>query len=127
VPPEQPHTRRSRSGTFVAKIEDRPLYRVISDLFNHGAADESVPVYAAAGYYYPGEGPRRAPGGAARLRLAVDANGRFNLEQSLEYARALEPYRLRWYEEPGDPLDCDPHSQVAQAADGTLLNFRTCG
>jgi Enolase C-terminal domain-like len=126
--PQSNHpTRRSRSGTFVAKIEDRPLYRVISDLFNHGAADESVPVYAAAGYYYPGEGPRRAPGGAARLRLAVDANGRFNLEQSLEYARALEPYRLRWYEEPGDPLDCDLHSQVAQAADGTLLNFRTCG
>src|SRR5918995_5452160 len=29
--------------------------------------------------------------------------------------RALEPYRLRWYEEPGDPLDCDLHSQVAQA------------
>jgi hypothetical protein len=48
-------TRRNRSGTFVAKIEDRPLYRVISDRFNHGAADESVPVYAAAGYYYPGK------------------------------------------------------------------------
>jgi D(-)-tartrate dehydratase len=29
--------------------------------------------------------------------------------------RALEPYRLRWYEGPGDPLDCNLHSQVAQA------------
>jgi len=38
-------------------------------------------------------------------QLAVDANGRFNLGQAIEYARELEPYRLLWYEEPGDPLD----------------------
>jgi D(-)-tartrate dehydratase len=38
-------------------------------------------------------------------RLAVDANGRFAEAQALEYGRALAPYRLRWYEEPGDPLD----------------------
>ena len=38
-------------------------------------------------------------------QLAVDANGRFNLHQAIEYARALEPYGLLWYEEPGDPLD----------------------
>lgn len=37
--------------------------------------------------------------------LAVDANGRFDLEKALAYARALEPYQLRWYEEAGDPLD----------------------
>jgi L-alanine-DL-glutamate epimerase-like enolase superfamily enzyme len=37
--------------------------------------------------------------------LAVDANGRFDLETARAYARALEPYRLRWYEEAGDPLD----------------------
>jgi L-alanine-DL-glutamate epimerase-like enolase superfamily enzyme len=38
-------------------------------------------------------------------RLAVDANGRFDLAQAIEYGRALEPLGLRWYEEPGDPLD----------------------
>ncbi|HEX6985377.1 MAG TPA: enolase C-terminal domain-like protein, partial [Planctomycetaceae bacterium] len=38
-------------------------------------------------------------------RLAVDANGRFDLETALAYAKALAPYGLRWYEEPGDPLD----------------------
>jgi L-alanine-DL-glutamate epimerase-like enolase superfamily enzyme len=38
-------------------------------------------------------------------RLAVDANGRFDLETAIAYAEALEPYRLRWYEEAGDPLD----------------------
>ncbi|MFD1826506.1 mandelate racemase/muconate lactonizing enzyme family protein [Mumia zhuanghuii] len=38
-------------------------------------------------------------------RLAVDVNGRFNLDEALEYARALDPYGLFWYEEVGDPLD----------------------
>jgi D(-)-tartrate dehydratase len=37
--------------------------------------------------------------------LAVDANGRFDLETALAYAAALEPYGLFWYEEAGDPLD----------------------
>lgn len=37
--------------------------------------------------------------------LAVDANGRFDLPTAIEYARALEPYDLFWYEEAGDPLD----------------------
>jgi L-alanine-DL-glutamate epimerase-like enolase superfamily enzyme len=38
-------------------------------------------------------------------QLAVDANGRFDLPTALAYARALAPYKLRWYEEAGDPLD----------------------
>lgn len=37
--------------------------------------------------------------------LAVDANGRFDLETAVAYAKALAPYHLRWYEEAGDPLD----------------------
>jgi len=38
-------------------------------------------------------------------RLAVDANGRFDLESAIAYARMLSDYPLFWYEEPGDPLD----------------------
>ena len=38
-------------------------------------------------------------------RLAVDVNGRFDLPTALEYAQAIEPYGLFWYEEIGDPLD----------------------
>ncbi|MEJ2479625.1 MAG: mandelate racemase/muconate lactonizing enzyme family protein [Acidihalobacter sp.] len=38
-------------------------------------------------------------------RLAVDANGRFDLATATAYARAIERYGLFWYEEPGDPLD----------------------
>ncbi|MEW2546780.1 enolase C-terminal domain-like protein [Streptomyces sp. NPDC047002] len=37
--------------------------------------------------------------------LAVDANGRFGTDDALRYAKALRGYGLRWYEEPGDPLD----------------------
>lgn len=37
--------------------------------------------------------------------LAVDANGRFDLETALAYARAMRGFGLRWYEEPGDPAD----------------------
>ena len=37
--------------------------------------------------------------------LAVDANGRFDLDSALEYGEAIAPLGLRWYEEPGDPLD----------------------
>jgi L-alanine-DL-glutamate epimerase-like enolase superfamily enzyme len=38
-------------------------------------------------------------------RLAVDVNGRFDLQTALDYGRAIEPYGLFWYEEVGDPLD----------------------
>ena len=41
----------------------------------------------------------------AASRLAVDANGRFDLPTAIAYAKALAPYGLRWYEEPVDPLD----------------------
>jgi len=38
-------------------------------------------------------------------RLAVDVNGKFDLNTALTYGRALDPYCLFWYEEVGDPLD----------------------
>src|SRR6185369_9282794 len=37
--------------------------------------------------------------------VAVDANGRFDLAAALAYGKAMRPYGLFWYEEPGDPLD----------------------
>ncbi|KIA65534.1 mandelate racemase/muconate lactonizing enzyme family protein [Nocardia vulneris] len=47
-------------------------------------------------------------------RLAVDANGRFDLDTALAYGRALAPYGLFWYEEPGDPLDFDLHARLSE-------------
>jgi L-alanine-DL-glutamate epimerase-like enolase superfamily enzyme len=52
--------------------------------------------------------------------LAVDANGRFDLDTALAYAGALTPYRLRWYEEIGDPLDFELNRHVAERYDGAI-------
>lgn len=41
----------------------------------------------------------------AEARLAVDANGRFDLKTGIAYAEMLRQYPLFWYEEAGDPLD----------------------
>jgi L-alanine-DL-glutamate epimerase-like enolase superfamily enzyme len=124
----------------VAKIAEKPLYRLLADRYRGGQADDKVWVYAAGGYYYPGKDDAQLQaemrsyrdrgykvvkmkiGGApldVDLRriesvleivgdgqnLAVDANGRFDLETGLAYAEALKPYNLFWYEEVGDPLD----------------------
>jgi L-alanine-DL-glutamate epimerase-like enolase superfamily enzyme len=133
----------------VAKIEGKPLYRLIAERYNGGQADDRVFVYAAGGYYYPGKNltmlqdemrtyldlgytvVKMKIGGApladdlARIdavlevvgrgdRLAVDANGRFDIETAIAYANALEPYGLFWYEEAGDPLDYALQAELAQ-------------
>ena len=41
----------------------------------------------------------------SQAQLAVDANGRFDLETGIAYAKMLRDYPLFWYEEVGDPLD----------------------
>jgi len=53
-------------------------------------------------------------------QLAVDANGRFDLETAVAYAHALAPYRLRWYEEPGDPLDFQLQARLASHYPGPM-------
>lgn len=53
-------------------------------------------------------------------QLAVDANGRFDLETAVTYARALAPYGLRWYEEPGDPLDYELQAKLADNYAGPM-------
>ena len=53
-------------------------------------------------------------------RLAVDANGRFDLETAIAYARALEPYGLRWFEEAGDPLDYALQAELARHYEGPM-------
>jgi len=140
---------------LVAKAEGKPLWRLLSDRYNDGAADDRVLVYPGGGYYYPGKGLEqlqtemrgyRAQGyrvvkmkiGGAPLAddlrrieavleitgggdsLAVDANGRFDLATALDYARALEPYGLFWYEEPGDPLDYQLNAEVCAAYAGAV-------
>jgi L-alanine-DL-glutamate epimerase-like enolase superfamily enzyme len=139
----------------VAKIERKPLYRLLAERYRGGEIDEKVWVYAAGGYYQPGKGldalqnemrgylelgysvVKMKIGGAPldedlrRIeavlevvgsgdRLAVDANGRFDLEIAIAYAKALAPYGLRWYEEAGDPLDYALQAELANHYDGPM-------
>ncbi|MBV9969931.1 MAG: mandelate racemase, partial [Xanthobacteraceae bacterium] len=53
-------------------------------------------------------------------RLAVDANGKFAREQALAYARALQPFGLKWFEEPCHPLDYALYAEIAEAYDAPL-------
>jgi L-alanine-DL-glutamate epimerase-like enolase superfamily enzyme len=47
-------------------------------------------------------------------RLAVDANGRFDVATAIDYAKALSAYDLFWYEEAGDPLDYELQAKLAE-------------
>jgi L-alanine-DL-glutamate epimerase-like enolase superfamily enzyme len=139
----------------VAKIAGVPLYRFLADSEGDGTVDDSVFVYAAGGYYYPGkdnsqlqeemrryrglgyEVVKMKIGGApladdiARIEsvlevvgdgkyLAVDANGRFDLETAIAYAEAMAPYDLFWYEEAGDPLDYALQAELAKHYEGPM-------
>ncbi len=132
----------------VAKIEGKPLYQLLAERYGDGKPDRNVFVYAAGGYYWPGQGlegleremrgyldrgysvVKKKIGGASlaedckrieavlRLlgpgqRLAVDANGRFDVKRAIEYAKALSQYDLFWYEEAGDPLDYALQAELA--------------
>jgi L-alanine-DL-glutamate epimerase-like enolase superfamily enzyme len=56
--------------------------------------------------------------GAAEL--AVDANGRFDLETAIAYAKMLRDYDLFWYEEVGDPLDFQLQAALAEFYPGPM-------
>ncbi len=53
-------------------------------------------------------------------RVAVDANGRFGRSEATRWAAALAGYGLRWYEEPGDPLDYALNCAVTACYDGAV-------
>ena len=63
-----------------------------------------------------------APSGVGNdgSRLCVDVNGRFDLDEALAYAKAIAPLKLRWYEEPVDPLDYLTHAALATQYDGPI-------
>jgi L-alanine-DL-glutamate epimerase-like enolase superfamily enzyme len=53
-------------------------------------------------------------------QLAVDANGRFDLDTAIAYGRALAQYPLFWYEEPGDPLDYALQARLGEVYAGPM-------
>jgi len=132
----------------VAKIEEKPLFQLLAERYGTGQPNRKVFVYAAGGYYWPGQGlegltremqsyldrgysvVKKKIGGASLAedlkrieavlkllgpgqKLCVDANGRFDRETAIAYAKALSQYDLFWYEEPGDPLDYELQAELA--------------
>jgi len=139
----------------VAKIAEKPLFRLLAERYGDGAPNPKVFVYAAGGYYYPGKGLNELKqemcgyidrgytvikmkiGGvpfeddlrrieavlgelAPGQQLAVDANGRFDTERAITYAKALSQYDLFWYEEAGDPLDYELQAELANHYAGPI-------
>jgi|TARA_B110000444_G_scaffold252687_1_gene282367 L-alanine-DL-glutamate epimerase-like enolase superfamily enzyme len=140
---------------LVSKVEEKPLYQMLSEKYGDGNPNRDVFVYAAGGYYWPDQGitgltdeikkylglgysvVKKKIGGASlsddckRIeavlkilgpndRLAVDANGRFNLETAIKYAKVLSNYNLFWYEEPGDPLDFELQRELGNHYKGPM-------
>ncbi|MDV2449812.1 mandelate racemase/muconate lactonizing enzyme family protein [Xanthomonas hortorum] len=56
----------------------------------------------------------------SQARLAVDANGRFDLETGIAYAKMLRDYPLFWYEEVGDPLDYALQASLSEFYPGPM-------
>lgn len=139
----------------VSKIAGVPLYQHLASTYGDGKPDDSVFVYAAGGYYYPGKDDSQLQAemrrylemgysvvkmkiGGAPLdedmrriesvlevvgggqHLAVDANGRFDLETAVAYAEAMKKYDLFWYEEAGDPLDYQLQAELAKVYPGAM-------
>jgi L-alanine-DL-glutamate epimerase-like enolase superfamily enzyme len=56
----------------------------------------------------------------SEAQLAVDANGRFDLETGIAYAKMLRNYPLFWFEEAGDPLDYALQAALAEFYPGPM-------
>ena len=52
--------------------------------------------------------------------LAVDANAAFDRPRALAYAQALQPYQLRWLEEPTAPLDYALMAELSRVYDAPM-------
>ena len=140
---------------LAAKIEEKPLYQLLSERYNNGKYDSKIFVYAAGGYYYPGKDLLQLENEIKRYldlgfnvvkikiggvslkkdlqriekvlsllgkgqKLAVDANGRFDLKTAQTYAQMLSEFDLMWYEEAGDPLDFELQKELCQYYDGAM-------
>ena len=57
-------------------------------------------------------------------RVAVDANGRFDLPTAIQYAKALAPYRLFWYEEAELQAELAKHYEGAMATGENLFSMQ---
>ncbi|MEX2449500.1 MAG: enolase C-terminal domain-like protein [Rhodospirillales bacterium] len=65
-------------------------------------------------------------------RLMVDANAGLGEARALDYAKAMAPYKLRWYEDPGSNLDFGLMAEICEiyphgmATGEDLMSFHDC-
>jgi L-alanine-DL-glutamate epimerase-like enolase superfamily enzyme len=60
------------------------------------------------------------------VRLAVDANGAWDVATAVKMGRAMEPFDIYWYEEPVWPDDVDGSREVAQKTSIAIAGYETC-
>ena len=60
------------------------------------------------------------------IRLAVDANGAWDVATAVKMARAMEPYDIYWYEEPVWPDDVAGSREVAEKTSIPIAGYETC-
>jgi L-alanine-DL-glutamate epimerase-like enolase superfamily enzyme len=60
------------------------------------------------------------------IRLAVDANGAWDVATAVKMGRAMTPYDIYWYEEPVWPDDVDGSREVAQKTAIAIAGYETC-
>ena len=125
----------------VAKIEGKPLHRVLAERYNGGKVHGQGVLLrrrrlVRAGQDHQGLAGRDAAASRFRLHHGEDEGRRraarrghephrggeerpsataassrstptrkFDRDEAIAYAKAMSPYKLRWYEEPCDPLD----------------------
>jgi D(-)-tartrate dehydratase len=84
-------------------------YTVVKMKIGGAPLDEDIRrIEAVLGILQPGQ------------RLAVDANGRFDLPTAIAYGNAIAKYNLFWYEEAGDPLDFSLQAELGKNYAGPM-------
>jgi L-alanine-DL-glutamate epimerase-like enolase superfamily enzyme len=122
----------------IAKIEGKPLHRVLAERYNGGKAQDRVFCYVGGGWYAPGkttqdlkdEMSRHLDSGYTMVKMKVGGMtlaedvARVEAVKSLignrGDAKALSPFKLRWFEEPCDPLDFAALAEISAHYDGAL-------
>jgi len=110
----------------VAKIAQKPLHVLLAERFNGGKIADKVFCYVGGGWYAPGkttrdlqdEMRRHLDAGYTMVKMKVGGMALaddLSRVEALAYARGLQPFGLRWFEEPCDPLDFALLAEIADS------------
>ena len=107
-------------GYYYPGKDDKALCRELRSYVDRGYTVVKMKIGGAS----IAEDQRRIEAALAEIgddaQLAVDANGRFDLETAIAYARMLRAYDLFWFEEAGDPLDYHLQATLSEFYPGPM-------